>query len=503
MSFLRSLKGFCGSRPRRLPCRPQAEPLEDRSLPAFVPGVTVVTDPFPAAVLTADFNADGKADFVVASYTYQGTVNVFLGKGNGDFELPKGFDAGNFPGALAAGDLDNDGKLDLAVADTQYGLGLLFGNGDGTFQAPIKISTGLNPVGVAVADFNGDNKDDVALTVTGSTSVKVCLAPAFVPSTVNVFSNPGGVVAADFTNDGKPDLAVTRYYKNDVVVLKNTGGGTFQILNICPVGSGPTALTGADVTGDGKLDLVVSNQDAGTVSVLPGSGTGNFGAAQDFAAGPKPRAVVVGQFAVPLLSLGSNPLDVAVVNRDSGTVSVLRGTGGGQFAAPTTIAVGSHPGSLATADFNKDGRLDLVVTDAAADTAGVLLQVRPAFPNFPFPQTPPPDDQPVSDWTDVTGVLAVRQQWKKRGRRWTCRMTLTNLSDQPLTNLDALVVLAGAKARLLRPSGISVNVMPGEPFVSLNPSTLLPGEKAQLVLRFAARRKPRFQMMVVEAADSP
>jgi hypothetical protein len=339
----------------------------------------------------------------------------------------------------------------------------------------------------------------VALTVTGSHSVKVFLAPTFSPLTVDLGDVTSGVVAADFTNDGKPDLAVTRYAKNDVVVLKNTGGGTFQILNFFTVGSAPTSLAAADVTGDGKLDLIVSNQDSGTVSVLPGSGTGNFGAVQNFAAGPMPHAVVVGHFVVPLLSFGSDPLDVAVVNRDSGTVSVLRGTGGGQFAAPATVAVGNHPSGLAAADFNKDGRADLIVTDSAADTATVLLQVKPSFP----PLAPAPEDPPVPDWNDVTGLLGVRQRWQKRGRRWSCRMALTNLSDQILTNLDAVVVLASAKARLLHPSGISANVVPGQPFVSIASPTLLPGQSVQLVLRFSARRKPLFQLLVVEVADSP
>src|SRR5262249_48253846 len=151
--------------------------------------------------------------------------------------------------ALAAGDLNNDGKLDLAVADSQFGLGLLYGNGNGTFQPLIKIATGLNPFGIAVADFNGDSKDDVALTVSSSNGVTVFLAPNFAPTTITLGGTAGGVVAADFTNDGKPDLAVTRDYTNDVVVLKNTGGGTFQILNDFPVGSAPTSLAAADVTG--------------------------------------------------------------------------------------------------------------------------------------------------------------------------------------------------------------------------------------------------------------
>ena len=62
-------------------------------------------------------------------------------------------------------------------------------------------------------------------------------------------------------------------------------------------------------------------------------------------------------------------------NRSSsfGDVSVLLGTGTGSFAAAQTYAGGSQPRSVAMADFNGDGKIDLVTANGDAGILSVLL----------------------------------------------------------------------------------------------------------------------------------
>lgn len=56
------------------------------------------------------------------------------------------------------------------------------------------------------------------------------------------------------------------------------------------------------------------------------------------------------------------------------TVSVLIGNGNGAFAPKIAYAVGTGaPGHLAAADFNGDGRTDLVVTNQQADSVSIKL----------------------------------------------------------------------------------------------------------------------------------
>src|SRR5262249_3869698 len=65
--------------------------------------------------------------------------------------------------------------------------------------------------------------------------------------------------------------------------------------------------------------------------------------------------------------------DLATANSTSATVSVRLGNGDGTFAEQVAYGTGSLPFSVATADLDGDGRLDLAVCDFAGDDVNVLL----------------------------------------------------------------------------------------------------------------------------------
>jgi len=113
-----------------------------------------------------------------------------------------------------------------------------------------------------------------------------------------------------------------------------------------------------------RQDLVVANSyfPASDVSLLLGDGNGGFGAAKHFPVGRQPTFVVAdGDFN------GDQNLDFATANSDRpsssapGTVSVRLGDGKGDFGPVTNFPTGFVPSSLATGDFNNDGKLDLSV----------------------------------------------------------------------------------------------------------------------------------------------
>src|SRR6266542_2662178 len=190
---------------RRERFRPGLEELEARQVPAFVPGATLLTELQPVGVAAADFNGDGKRDFVVTCLG-QGTVNVFLGNGDGSFQVPKTLRVGLPCGAVAVGVSDGDGNRDLVVANPFFGVSVLFGHGDGTFDAPLAFPTGLNVISVVVADFNGDHQDDFAVAITAAQGVKVFLntgGHTFSAASYGVLDVPSGVAAGDFNNDNK------------------------------------------------------------------------------------------------------------------------------------------------------------------------------------------------------------------------------------------------------------------------------------------------------------
>src|SRR5262249_1034045 len=70
---------------------------------------------------------------------------------------------------------------------------------------------------------------------------------------------------------------------------------------------------------------------------------------------------------------------------------VFRGNGDGTFQAGGRFVVPSNPAALATADFNRDGKTDLVVVGGGG-TAGLLGRGDAPFPDATHPgvaQTPP------------------------------------------------------------------------------------------------------------------
>ena len=78
---------------------------------------------------------------------------------------------GTTPQALVTADFNGDGKPDLATANSgSNNVTVLLGNGSGGFSAAPSspFATGASPQSIAVGDFNGDGKPDLAIANSGS-----------------------------------------------------------------------------------------------------------------------------------------------------------------------------------------------------------------------------------------------------------------------------------------------------------------------------------------------
>ncbi|HEX3822416.1 MAG TPA: FG-GAP-like repeat-containing protein [Candidatus Sulfotelmatobacter sp.] len=360
-----------------------------------------------------DFNGDGKVDLVVAhtctdSTCANSSVSILLGNGDGTLHAPTNY-AGGFGYFVEVGDFNGDGKLDITVAgwngtNLYDFVSILLGNGDGTFQPAVTYNAGgtgtASSISMTVGDFNADGRPDLAVADFGlcGGSKTSCY-----DATVNVLmgngdgtfqpvvsysagSNATDVISADLNGDGKLDLIVTNYCglsscsggvradEGTLSVLLGTGDGTFQpaITLDATVGAGPTSVVTGDFNNDGKLDLAVANQESlcctgGSVGILLGNRNGTFQTTSSFSTGAfSASSVVIGDFngdGKPDLVVGSSCYADSCIN-DS-WISVLLGNGDETFGGATTYRFaggGYQPAFIAAADFNHDGKLDLVAT---------------------------------------------------------------------------------------------------------------------------------------------
>jgi hypothetical protein len=203
-------------------------------------------------------------------------------------------------------------------------------------------------------------------------------------STYNAFGNASIQIATgDFNNDGVPDVAVANYGLNNVTVMLGTFGGGFGTPTTYNVGSRPYAIAAGDVTGDGQVDLVVANNQDSTISVLIGNGNGTFQTQRTYptGSGTLPAGVALGDFDA------DGYLDVAVTNDSAaGGVIILLNTGTGAFGAPNTFGTGANPVGIAAGDFNGDGKPDLVIANYFSSPHTISVLINAGSGRFGAPQ---------------------------------------------------------------------------------------------------------------------
>jgi FG-GAP-like repeat/Putative Ig domain len=197
-------------------------------------GVLPDTQGFSVGAAAGDFNGDGKLDVIVANggvHANAGQVSgvtTWLGSGDGTFTPANGLPiaVGQSLSAIVTADFNGDGKLDVAVTDSGgNAVIVLLGNGDGTFGSPINIPVGNQPDAIVAGDFNNDGKLDLAVANFGDNTITLLLGNGdgtftqAAGSPYAVGNGPYQIAAADFNGDGKLDLAVANLTDGTVSIL--------------------------------------------------------------------------------------------------------------------------------------------------------------------------------------------------------------------------------------------------------------------------------------------
>ncbi len=345
----------------------------------------------------ADLNGDGQLDGIGINSDL--SITTYLGDGHGAF-TPRAtlatktivLGGGTFTldsiDSYDLADVNGDGKIDVVFMSRNFsarnspsdfitpGFLVALGDGAGNLAAPLFVpAPSLQPSG----DF------DVNLLISN-------------------------VRLADVNGDGKADLvyafASTSYITHQrsigTAVQLGNGNGTFQAPKVLPFYSrlddGATfdlssqVQQFADVNGDGKLDLVLVTQTStidsnlsalrANVQVALGAGDGTFAT---------PVSVTGAEiFTRSVGAVQPSPVVVADMNGDgkpdlvmkgassaySAQIAIALGNGDGTFRAPsrTTLAAQAlgDDQQLAVADFNGDGRADVLMANPFGSTGIVF-----------------------------------------------------------------------------------------------------------------------------------
>jgi hypothetical protein len=320
---------------------------------------------------------------------------VFLGDGQGRWtESIEGITKGLGYGGVESGDFNNDGHPDLAFATHRGAITVFLGDGKGNWTPS---NEGLdNPTvihDVTVADFTGDGAlDIVALSMFPDQGGGIyCFKNKGDATWTRMHEEPllgngafgCDLCTKDIDKDGDVDFLATT--DQGLKVFLNDGKGNFEDwstgLPKPAIGNSLTRLDAGDIDGDGDLEIVVGafhsdNQPGLEIyeQVDPKENSGLMWKRLYVGAYPGDFT-----FGVALGDMDNdNDLDLVTssFNHEFGSrLTIYANDGTGQLTELGRIEGGSGRATIELADFNNDGRLDvLTVFSAGKGAVKVFIQ---------------------------------------------------------------------------------------------------------------------------------
>jgi hypothetical protein len=341
----------------------------------FSPAVSVPVGNQPEGVVLADLNGDGSVDLAATSDALD-KVTIHFGAGDGTFAAPIVVltGGGTSPHALVSGDLDGDLDLDLAVTLKGVNQVRVLRNDGGSFVLAGSTAVGDDPRDLAIGHLDANGVLDLVTSNRDGNSMTVLLnngTGAFAATTTALGMEPRAVAIGRLDADADLDLAVSSNDAERVDLYLNSGAGTFTAgtqLSTAP--RGPEGLVLADLDQDGDDDLAVAASGGGLnlALVWVHDGAGGFAGPVGYATGGlDPSEIAAADFDL------DGDTDLATVNTNSNTVSLLPNVGGASYGAATTFAVGTTPQSIAIGDVDGNGGTDIAVTNDVTGDASILL----------------------------------------------------------------------------------------------------------------------------------
>jgi hypothetical protein len=297
-----------------------------------------------------DLNHDGREDLVYPTVAPSGPsgFTVVLSNGNGTYAAPVFYASPNaFPQNIVLLDINNDGYPDLFTWNGGNYFYEYLNNKNGSFHLQATYQLSSSPVSLVVGDFNHDGYLDLAyLTSTTFPQGQIHVlfnnhALGFSTGPVTPTYATGQMAVGDFDGDGKADIFIQGSGAANPSTIQygdNTGRFFVQVVLVAPHSP---ILFPMDIDGDGKTDLV-----GAATAIDPNTGQNTYF---------KDLFVIYGN----------------VSGSGSETPIPLQG-----YAVPSVTGSGFNEPVADQADFNGDGKADLVLVEATqADGGGSTRKI--------------------------------------------------------------------------------------------------------------------------------
>jgi len=207
-------------------------------------------------IVSADFNADGNID--IASASMLEGICIHFGDGTGFFGNTKKVYSAGFLTKLVVADINNDKIPDIATTSmSSFGVQLFLGKGSGDFKAPILLNMPYIYTSISFADFDANGIVDMAVADYINTTIyegKGDGTFVYKVAISNTSNDNHAINCADFNKDGKIDIAISSRAYGLVLLL---GNGDFSFKTPQYWDSDASSIVTADFDTDKKMDFAV------------------------------------------------------------------------------------------------------------------------------------------------------------------------------------------------------------------------------------------------------